>query len=85
MTSIDPDILDSYDNYPRIEEAFQVALDESLNPRGPDVLYEIVGRQGLPEGASVLDIGCGEGKHSIELAQRFGFSVRGVDPVPRHI
>jgi SAM-dependent methyltransferase len=85
MKSIDPDILESYDNYPRIEEAFQAALDESLNPRGPDVLYEIVGGLGLPEGASVLDLGCGEGRHSIALAERFGFSVRGVDPVPRHI
>lgn len=32
-----------------------------------------------------MDLGCGEGKHSIELAERFGFLVRGIDPVPRHI
>ncbi|MEX0682871.1 MAG: class I SAM-dependent methyltransferase [Dehalococcoidia bacterium] len=75
----------SYDDYPRIEDAFQAALDESLNPRGPDSLYEIVGKLGLPPGASVVDLGCGEGRQSIELTKRFGFMLHGVDPVPRHI
>jgi SAM-dependent methyltransferase len=85
MKPVDPAILESYDSYPRIEEAFQTALDESLNPRGPEVLYEIVAGLGLPPGSDVLDLGCGEGKQSLELAQRFGFAVRGIDPVPRHI
>jgi len=85
MKSIDPALLEGYDKYPRIEEAFQAALDESLNPRGPELLYEMVGKLGLPPGAHVVDLGCGEGKHSIALAERFGFVVRGIDPVPRHI
>jgi len=33
----------------------------------------------------VLDVGCGEGRWTIELARRFGFSITGLDPVPRHI
>jgi SAM-dependent methyltransferase len=74
-----------YDDYERIEAAFQDALDESLHPRGPDVLYDVVDKLGLPSGASVVDIGCGQGQHALELAQRFGFAVRGVDPVRRHI
>lgn len=32
----------------------------------------------LPDGASVLDLGCGVGRHSLELARR-GFKVTGVD------
>lgn len=32
----------------------------------------------LPRGASVLDMGCGPGRHAVELAAR-GFSVTGVD------
>jgi SAM-dependent methyltransferase len=74
-----------YDDYGRIETAFQDALDESLDPRGPDFLYEVVTKLGLPSGANVVDLGCGEGQHSIRLAERFGFSVRGIDPVSRHM
>lgn len=75
----------SYDVYPRIEERFLEALDDSLGPRGPEVLYEMVGRLGLPAGAAVADVGCGEGRHTVPLAQRFGFDVVGVDPVQRHL
>jgi SAM-dependent methyltransferase len=75
----------SYDVYPRIEEEFQRALDETLDPRGPDVLYELVEELGLPAGSVAVDVGCGEGNHSLELADRFRFAVIGLDPVPRHI
>jgi SAM-dependent methyltransferase len=74
-----------YDAFPRYEEAFHDALDESLHPRGPEVLFELVERMGLPPGSRAADVGCGEGRHSLELARRFGFSVVGVDPVPRHV
>jgi SAM-dependent methyltransferase len=74
-----------YDDYERIEEAFQDALDESLNPRGPDFLYDVVDKLGLPAGATVVDLGCGGGRHSFRLVERFGFAVQGIDPVPRHI
>jgi cyclopropane fatty-acyl-phospholipid synthase-like methyltransferase len=40
-----------------------------------DFLIELLA---LPAGCSVLDMGCGTGRHSIELARR-GFSVTGVD------
>ena len=85
MQPREPSLIEDYDRYPRIEAEFQEVLDASLSPRGPDVLYQIVGRLGLPARANVLDLGCGEGKHSIALAELFGFSVRGIDPVPRHI
>ena len=74
-----------YDAYPRIEAEFQAVLDASLTPRGPESLYELVRDLGLPPAASVVDVGCGEGKHTLALAERFGFAVRGIDPVPRHI
>jgi SAM-dependent methyltransferase len=74
-----------YDAYPRIEAEFQAALDASLKPRGPESLYELVRDLGLSRGASVVDVGCGEGKHTLALAERFGFVVRGIDPVQRHI
>lgn len=74
-----------YNQYPRIEAAFDAALDESLHPRGPELLYEMVGNLRLPPEATILDLGCGEGQHSIRLAEAFRAAVHGVDPVPRHI
>jgi 2-polyprenyl-3-methyl-5-hydroxy-6-metoxy-1,4-benzoquinol methylase len=71
---------ESYDAYPRIEENFQAALDTSLNPRGPDMLYDLVSDLGLSPGATVVDVGCGEGRHSVKLAERFGFAVTGSTP-----
>lgn len=85
MRPIDPALLEDYDRYPRIEAEFQAYLDQSLNPRGPELLYQIVEKLGLPPKADVLDLGCGEGKFSVELAKRFGFQVTGIDPIPRHI
>ena len=40
---------------------------------------------GLELGQRALDVGCGKGGHSIELARRFGFAVLGIDPVERHL
>jgi ubiquinone/menaquinone biosynthesis C-methylase UbiE len=74
-----------YDAYPRIEDEFKDVLDAGLSPRGPDMLYDLVSKLQLEPGASAVDLGCGEGRQSIELATRFGFIVEGVDPVPRHI
>ncbi|MEX2236009.1 MAG: methyltransferase domain-containing protein [Dehalococcoidia bacterium] len=86
MTKATTEFLEEfYDTYPRIEERFEKFLDESLEPRGPDRLYDMVAGLQLAPGSSVADVGCGEGKHTLELAQRFGFQVAGIDPVPRHI
>jgi SAM-dependent methyltransferase len=74
-----------YDVYPRIEESFEAALEESLHPRGPELLYDLVRDLGLVPGSHAVDVGCGEGKHSLELAARFQLTVSGFDPVARHI
>ncbi len=54
----------AYDEFPRIEDEFSAALDQSMNPRGPDVLYDLVAELNLPVHAASLDVGCGEGVHS---------------------
>lgn len=66
--------------YDEIEEDLGRLLDESLDPRGPEQLYEIVDALGVPGAAQVLDLGCGRGSHAVELARRFGATVLGVDP-----
>jgi cyclopropane fatty-acyl-phospholipid synthase-like methyltransferase len=38
----------------------------------------IIGELNLPEGSSILDMGCGSGRHSVELARR-GYRMTGVD------
>ncbi|TMB68116.1 MAG: class I SAM-dependent methyltransferase [Chloroflexi bacterium] len=85
MRRTNPSLTEDYDYYPRIEAEFQSALDQSLNPRGPELLYEIVGDLGLPAKTDALDLGCGEGRFALELAKRFTFRVTGIDPVPRNI
>src|SRR2546423_15664360 len=79
---VSPLLIEGYDAYPRVEEAFGDILDESPHPRGPELLYEIVADLALPSGASVLDLGCGEGRHSVRLGKGFRFPVPGHDPVP---
>ena len=66
--------------YGQVEDAFNESLDESLRPRGPDFLYDLVSRLRLPRGARALDIGCGSGRHTTELAHRFGLAVCGIEP-----
>lgn len=73
------------DSYDEIEEQFQDVMDVGLDPAGPDLLYDLVAGFGLAPGAAVLDVGCGDGKQSIELARRFGLAVHGIDPDHRSV
>ena len=74
-----------YDRYPRIEEAFGARLDESLAPRDPSMLLQVVRELDLRPDSRVVDVGCGEGGHAFRLATHFGFRVLGIDPVQRHL
>lgn len=74
-----------YDTYPRLEAAFVARLDESLAPRDPSVLLQVVRELDLRPDSRVVDVGCGEGAHAVRLATHFGFRVLGIDPVQRHL
>lgn len=74
-----------YDTYPRVEAAFAARLDESLAPRAPSVLLQVVRELDLQPDSRVVDVGCGEGAHAFRLATHFGFRVLGIDPVQRHL
>src|SRR5687767_8889805 len=68
------------------EQTWQVydLLDQSLAPRGPDSLYELAGEY-LTAGSKVLDAGCRDAAHLIQLVRRYGVTGVGVDPVEVHI
>ena len=59
-------------------------LDKSLDPRGPDSLYDIAGEY-LEPGDKVLDAGCRDAAHLIRLVQLYDVTGVGVDPVEIHI
>ncbi len=73
------------EDFGRVEEDFGSFLDESLDPRGKESLYDLVARAGLPRGAVAVDVGCGSGRDCLGLARTFGLHVHGVDPVPANI
>jgi ubiquinone/menaquinone biosynthesis C-methylase UbiE len=57
----------------------------SLHPRDMDSLYELFEQTGCNESDVVLDVGCRDAKHAIELARRFACRAIGIDPVPYNI
>jgi ubiquinone/menaquinone biosynthesis C-methylase UbiE len=59
-------------------------LDVSLEPNGPDWLYELAG-QYLQPGDVVLDAGCRDAEHLIRLVEANQVTGVGVDPVEIHI
>jgi SAM-dependent methyltransferase len=59
-------------------------LDVSLDPAGPDSLLDAAGRY-LTAGQIVLDAGCRDGGHLIELVRRFDVDGVGVEPVALHV
>jgi ubiquinone/menaquinone biosynthesis C-methylase UbiE len=66
-------------------DEFEHELDRSLGPRGFDLLFDLVAGLDLPPGSVVLDVGCREAFHCIELARRYSFAVHGIDPVRLHL
>jgi ubiquinone/menaquinone biosynthesis C-methylase UbiE len=67
------------------EQGLDKALDESLDPRGPDVLFDIAGELGATASTRVLDVGSRIGKQMLELRDRFGCRVVGVEPAPANL
>jgi ubiquinone/menaquinone biosynthesis C-methylase UbiE len=68
------------------EETWRVYafLDESLDPRGPDMLYDVAGEY-LRPGSVILDAGCRDAQHLIRLVEAHDAVGVGVDPVAVHI
>jgi SAM-dependent methyltransferase len=86
MVVPEPDSLDlAFRDYAQVEAAFQEFLDTSLNPRGPESLFDLLGTLDLPAQGVAVDVGSGHGSDSLQLARRFALHVHGVDPVHRNV
>jgi SAM-dependent methyltransferase len=67
------------------ERRTEQLLDESLEPRGPDMLFDMAAELGLGADDLVLDAGCRDGRHMTELAKRFGCRPVGIDLVEANL
>ncbi len=60
-------------------------LDESLNPRGPDMLFDLAAEH-IAEDDTILDAGCRDAAHLVELARRHpSITGIGIEPVAIHV
>lgn len=59
-------------------------LDKSLEPRGPDMLLDLAAAY-LTADSRVLDVGCRDASHLVELVRRTGASGAGIDPLERFV
>jgi 2-polyprenyl-3-methyl-5-hydroxy-6-metoxy-1,4-benzoquinol methylase len=74
---------DWYDGFFEEEWLDEIALHVREERTGQEIDF-VLERLELAPGARVLDVACGHGRHSLELARR-GFDVTGVDLSPRAI
>lgn len=63
----------------------EALLDESLHPRGPEMLFDIAAEFGVASSEVVLDAGCRDGRHVVELARRFACRTIGVDLIAANL
>jgi len=61
--------------------AFERELDQSLQPRGPDMLFAMVGELHLGSESTILDVGCGTGWAACRLAECTPSQILAIDVV----
>ena len=88
---MDPDPDERDDHLSRIARVYSPAhyplteaLDESLDPRGPDMLLDVAGTY-LRSDSRILDIGCRDARHLIPLVRAHGCRGVGFDPLDSHV
>jgi 2-polyprenyl-3-methyl-5-hydroxy-6-metoxy-1,4-benzoquinol methylase len=80
VTDVDPNWFDGFFEHEWLDEIALHLPDEGTQGQ----VDFVVERLELEPGARVLDVACGHGRHSLELARR-GFRVTGVDLGPRSL
>ena len=70
--------------WPNEDAELEAALGESLAPRSLEALYDAFAALRIGEHALVLDAGCRDARHAIELVRRLGCRVFALDPIGHH-
>jgi ubiquinone/menaquinone biosynthesis C-methylase UbiE len=60
-------------------------LDQSLDPRGPDMLFDLAAELGVVASSKVLDLGSRDGRHLVALRERLGCTPVGVEPADANL
>jgi SAM-dependent methyltransferase len=61
------------------------ALRRSLEPRGTTWLFELFAALGPRPGQLLVDVGCRDARHSIQLVRDHGLRAVALDPLPLHV
>ena len=80
-----PTLEDVYGDWAIEADELEQLLETSLHPRPPEMLFDLVKGLGISSRARALDAGCRDARHSVELVQRFGCRVVGIDVVPDNL
>ncbi len=67
------------------DAALEEELRRSLEPRPLTALYDAFAALGPAPGHLVVDVGCRDAWHAVELVRRFSIRVLAIDPVPLHV
>jgi len=68
-----------------LNDDMEETLAVSLNPRPSTMLYEYLHEFAITTEQTMLDIGCRDARHAIEIVKRFGCHVEAIDPIALHI
>ena len=67
------------------DAAFDKRIDRSLHPRWHTMMHDKVRALGIGKGARILDVGCRDASHALEIARRYRCHVQGIDPVTHNL
>lgn len=62
-------------------DQFAEALEQSLHPRGPDMLLDMVAGLNIGLNGKIIDVGCGTGYYACKLVEQTGAQVLAIDIV----
>lgn len=85
MKDIQIDVQEIYNMDEKAYSDFLSDIDQSLNPRSPEVMYDKFASFEINKDSVILDAGCRDARHLIELAKKYDCRLEGIDIVESNI